>query len=93
MQQPKPNAEYCRLRLAADPHLWATTLFDEVTALSYTGSYSSFTRAIRERELRPVCSACKQAKTVDRAVIEHPPGAEPNGTRWNCPTARRVGMG
>ena len=31
---PDPFAEYveyCRLRLAADPHLWATTLFDEVT--------------------------------------------------------------
>ena len=35
---PDPFAEYveyCRLRLAADPHLWATTLFDEVTALGY----------------------------------------------------------
>ena len=30
---PDPFAEYveyCRLRLAADPHLWATTLFDEL---------------------------------------------------------------
>jgi transposase len=72
--------EYCRLRLAADPHLWATTLFDEVTALGYAGSYASFTRAIRQRELRPACAACKQAKTVDRAVIEHPPGAE---TQWD----------
>lgn len=72
--------EYCRLRLGADPHLWATTLFDEVTALGYTGSYPSFTRAIRERALRPVCPACKQNATVDRAVIEHPPGAE---TQWD----------
>src|SRR6476661_7983640 len=32
--------EYCRLRLAADPHLWATTLFDEVTALGYGGVLS-----------------------------------------------------
>jgi len=73
-------AEYCRLRLGADPHLWATTLFDEVVALGYSGSYASFTRAIRQRELRPACSACRQAKTVDRAVIEHPPGAE---TQWD----------
>jgi len=73
-------AEYCRLRLTADPHLWATTLFDEVTALGYTGSYPSFTRAIRKRALRPVCPACKQANTIDRAVIEHPPGAE---TQWD----------
>jgi hypothetical protein len=46
--------EYCRLRLDADPHVWATTLFDEVVALGYGGSYPSFTRAIRERSLRPV---------------------------------------
>src|SRR4029078_11535663 len=46
---PDPCAEYveyCRLRLAADPHLWAPTLFDEVTAMGYAGSYASFTRAV-----------------------------------------------
>ena len=42
--------EYCRSRLAADPHLWGSTLFDEVVALG-----SSFTRAIRERALRQHC--------------------------------------
>ena len=42
-------AEYCRLRLAADPHLWATTLFDEVTALGYGGSYSSLCATSVER--------------------------------------------
>lgn len=73
-------AKYCRLRLVADPHVWATTLFDEVVALGYRGSYPSFTRALRARELRPVCQACKQAKTVDRAIIEHPPGEE---TQWD----------
>ena len=80
---PDPFAEYveyCRLRLAADPHLWATTLFDEVTALGYSGSYPSFTRAIRQRALRPVCAACKQNASADRASIEHPPGAE---TQWD----------
>jgi hypothetical protein len=80
---PDPFAEYveyCRLRLAADPHLWATTLFDEVVALGFTGSYPSFTRAVRERALRPVCRSCTQAATADRAVIEHPPGAE---TQWD----------
>ena len=80
---PDPFAEYveyCRLRLAADRHLWATTLFDEVVALGYGGSYPSFTRAIRERALRPVCAACKQNASADRAVIEHPPGAE---TQWD----------
>lgn len=75
------HVEYCRLRLAADSHLWATTLFDEVAALGYMGSYPSFTRAIRERAVRPVCPSCKQVSKVDRAVIEHPPGAE---TQWDC---------
>jgi transposase len=26
----EPFLEYCRLRLADDPHLWASTLFDEL---------------------------------------------------------------
>jgi Homeodomain-like domain len=68
--------EYCRLRLAGDPHVWATTLFDEVVELGYAGSYQSFTRAIRTRGLRPRCEACTAAKSKDRAVIEHPPGEE-----------------
>jgi transposase len=73
--------EYCRLRLAADPHLWATTLFDEIAALGYPASYQSFTRAIRARELRPRCRACAGArKGRDRALIEHPPGEE---TQWD----------
>ena len=58
---PDPFAEYveyCRQRLADDPHLWATTLFDEVVELGYRGSYPSFTRAIRARALRPLCAAC-----------------------------------
>ena len=29
---------YCRQRLADDPHLWSTTLFDEVVDLGFTGS-------------------------------------------------------
>lgn len=73
-------AEYARLRLGADPHLWATTLFDEVSALGYPGSYPSFTRALRARELRPACAACRSGKTGQRAVIAHPPGAE---TQWD----------
>ena len=36
-------AEYARVRLTDDPHLWASTLFDELTALGYAGSYPSFT--------------------------------------------------
>ena len=40
-----PFLEYCRQRLADDPHLWASTLFDEVVELGYAGVYSTFTRA------------------------------------------------
>ena len=28
----EPFLEYCRLRLAEDPHLWCTTSFDEIWA-------------------------------------------------------------
>jgi transposase len=72
--------EYCRLRLAADPHVWATTLFEEVVALGYDGSYPSFTRAVRCRGLRPRCEACRAGKSGDRALIVHPPGEE---TQWD----------
>lgn len=75
-------AEYCRLRLAADPHVWASTLFDEVVELGYGASYQSFTRALRSRELRPRCVACAgaKAKSRDRQLIDHPPGAE---SQWD----------
>ncbi|MEO3805255.1 hypothetical protein [Nonomuraea sp. B1E8] len=52
----EPYAEYCRLRLDAetgDPHMWATTLFVELVGLGYAGGYSTFTRALRARGLRP----------------------------------------
>ena len=49
---------YVRQRLADDPHVWATTLFDEVKALGYGRAYQTFTRQIRDRELRPHCEAC-----------------------------------
>lgn len=69
-------AEYARLRLADDPHLWATALFDEVVALGYGGSYPSFTRGLRARSLRPHCEPCAASTGRDHAIIAHPPGAE-----------------
>jgi transposase len=72
--------EYCRIRLRQDPHLQATALFEEVTGLGYAGAYSSFTRAIRDRGLRPHCEPCHQARGRDVAVISHEPGAE---TQWD----------
>ncbi|MFF4401986.1 IS21 family transposase [Streptomyces sp. NPDC001480] len=71
-----PFVEYCRRRLADDPHLWATTLFDEVRELGYEGAYSTFTRALRRYEVRPHCEPCHGAKGRDTAVIAHPPGEE-----------------
>src|SRR5271154_6805101 len=46
-----PFEQYCRLRFGGDPHLWATTLFEEVAGLGYEGAYPSFTRALRTRGL------------------------------------------
>src|SRR4051794_16134644 len=65
---------YIRARFADDPHLWATSLFVEVTALGYARSYPSFVRQVRQRGLRPHCQACRGAKGRDTIEIEHPPG-------------------
>jgi transposase len=72
--------EYCRIRLRQDPHLQATALFEEVAGLGYAGAYSSFTRAIRERRLRPHCEPCHAARGRDVAITEHEPGEE---TQWD----------
>jgi transposase len=71
-----PFAAYCRERLAEDPHLWATTLLDELLDLGYDRSYPTLTRQLRVRGLRRPCEACKPAKGRPSAVIEHPPGVE-----------------
>lgn len=71
-----PFVEYCRVRLADDPHLWASTLFDEVVELGYRGGYSTFTRALRRHQLRPHCEPCQMARGRDVAIIAHPPGEE-----------------
>ncbi|MBA2769723.1 MAG: transposase [Sporichthyaceae bacterium] len=69
-------AEYIKIRLTDDPHVWATALFDEVVALGYSGSYPSFTRGLRGRALRPHCEPCQASTGRDHAIIDHPPGAE-----------------
>src|ERR1035441_37891 len=74
-------AGYCGIRFGDDPHLWATTLFDEVAGLGYDGSYPSFTRALRRHGLRLRCDACAAAGTpAEFAVIDHPAGEE---TQWD----------
>ena len=67
---------YVRQRLVDDHGLWATTLFDEVTALGYGRSYPTFTPKLRQRRLRPHCEACSGVKGRATVVIDHPPGEE-----------------
>ncbi len=71
-----PFLPYCRQRLADDPHLWVSTLFDEVVGLGYEGAYSTFTRALRRYRVRPHCEHCHASTGRDVAVIAHPPGEE-----------------
>ena len=52
-----PFVEYCQARLVEDPHLWAETLLDELRPLGFVQSYSTLTRQIRLRGLRPACEA------------------------------------
>lgn len=67
---------YVRQRFTDDPHVWATVLFDEVVALGFELSYQSFTRALRDRQLRPHCEACVGSKGRAHVDIGHPPGEE-----------------
>ncbi len=76
----EPYAAYVLQRLADDPHLWASTLYDELLDLGYDRSYPTMTRAIRARGLRPACEPCAPTKGRAVAVIDHPPGAE---TQWD----------
>jgi transposase len=76
----EPFLEYCRLRLAEDPHLWASTLHDELVELGFAGSYPSLTAAIRAQRLRPHCEPCAASRGRDAAVIAHPAGEE---TQWD----------
>lgn len=70
------SSVYVSERLREDPHLWATTLFDEVAALGFDQSYQTLTRQVRARGLRPACETCHAAKRRAVAVIDHPPGEE-----------------
>ena len=75
------SSRTAEIRFGDDPHLWATTLFDEVAELGYDGAYPSFTRALRRRGLRPRCEDCAAAGVPEEfAVIDHPAGEE---TQWD----------
>jgi hypothetical protein len=87
----EPYVAYCRTRLADDPHLWASTLLDELTDLGYPGSYSTFTRALRRHQLRPHCEPCQVARGRDVAIIAHPPGEETQFDWVELPNRRPCG--
>jgi transposase len=72
----EPFVAYVRARFDEDPHLWATTLFDELVGLGFARSYPSFTRQLRARRLRPRCEACAGVKGRATIDIDHPPGEE-----------------
>ena len=61
-----PFVDYCRARLTEDPHLWAMTLSDEVVDLGYDRAYSTFTRQLRARDLRPHCEPCARPRAARR---------------------------
>lgn len=67
---------YVRQRLVDDPHVWATTLFDEVVALGFDRSYQTFTRKLRERGLRPHCEPCSASNGRAHVDMQYPPGEE-----------------
>lgn len=45
--------DYCQRRLTDEPRLPAAALFKELAELGYRGAYSTFTRTLRNRGLRP----------------------------------------
>ncbi|MFD6190355.1 hypothetical protein [Streptomyces sp. NPDC060275] len=87
-----PFLEYCRQRLCDDPHLWASTLFDEVAELGYPGAYSSFTEALRRYRVRPHCEPCHATKGPGPGGDRAPAGrGDPARLDRTSRSARRVG--
>lgn len=56
--------------------MWATVLLDEVVDLGYDRAYPTFTRRVRERDLRPHCQPCQSSTGRATVDIEHPQGEE-----------------
>jgi len=85
----EPFSVYCRERLTEDPHLWASTLFDELLELGYDRSYPTFTRQLRTRSLRPACEPCRPARGRDGDVALRPaPGEHPRPHPGDSPDRR-----
>jgi transposase len=76
-----PYLAYVSERLGEDPHVWATALWDKVRGLGYTGAYSSFTEALRRRQLRPHREACSGV----RGRVAEPRAVQPHATASHSP--------
>src|SRR5712691_2355616 len=85
-----PFAGYVSARFADDPHLWASALFEEVTALGYAQSYPTFARQVRAARLRPHCEACAGVKGRQTIEIGHPAGEE---IQWDWAERRNAPWG
>ncbi|MFI6843989.1 Mu transposase domain-containing protein [Kitasatospora sp. NPDC050467] len=72
---------YCRQRLADDPHLSASTLFEEIVELGYPGGYSTFTRSLRQHQLRPRCPHCRRIAR-DHSTVPPRPASEEVRFDW-----------
>ena len=84
---------YVRQRLAEDPHLWATALFDEAKSLDYDQSYVTFARKIRSRGLRPsLCGVWGNQRSGGGDDRSSGRRGMPVGAGWSCRT-RRGGVG
>ena len=67
---------YVRQRLRDDLHVRASVLFAELVALGYDRAYPTFTRQLRDRQLRPHCEPCGSSNGRAHVDIDHPPGEE-----------------
>jgi transposase len=70
---------YVRQRLTDDPHVWATALFDEVATLGYERAYPTFTRQLRDRQLRPHCEPCASSTGEPMSTSSTRPGRDAVG--------------
>ncbi len=85
-----PFVPYIAARFSDDPHLWLTTLQDELVPLGWDAGYQSLTRGVRRHRLRPRCEACAGVRGRDTIEIEHPAGAE---LQWDWFERRKAPWG
>jgi hypothetical protein len=86
----EPFVPYITARFSDDPHLWLTTLQDELRPLGWEAGYQSLTRGVRRARLRPRCEACAGVRGRDTIEIDHPAGAE---LQWDWFERRRAPWG